>query len=126
MLFKPWVYGECKIESADSVNGIVSVTKPSAVIAIDTLGCLGIDKLFSSFQLSTAGITPGEAVGNARTRLDEKTLGVPVITLGVPLISVDPEEEVCVTPKEIDIVVDVAANVLSESILTAIDKTVYP
>ena len=125
MLFKPWVYGACKIESADSVKGIVSVTAPTVILAIDALGCLGIDKLFSSFQLSTSGITPGEAVGNARVRLDRAFLGVPVVSIGVPLISVNPSEEVCVTPKDVDVVVDHTAKILSSAIATAIDKKVF-
>ena len=120
LLFKPNVYGQCGIESADSVKGIVDITHPSAVITIDSLGCIGVEKLYSSFQLTTAGITPGEAIGNDRKRIDEKTLGVPVISLGAPLICYpDPTDPVCVTPKEIDLIVDVCAEVLARATIRA-------
>ena len=60
--------------------------KPSAVIAVDALASRSTDRLCRSVQISNAGIVPGSGVGNARQALDERTLGVPVIAVGVPTV----------------------------------------
>ena len=39
-----------------------------------------------SVQLADTGITPGSGVGNARAALDQRSLGVPVIAVGVPTV----------------------------------------
>ena len=37
-------------------------------------------------QLSDTGIVPGSGVGNHRAALDRETLGVPVLSIGVPTV----------------------------------------
>mgnify|MGYP004526941413 FL=1 len=42
--------------------------------------------MFSTFQITDAGIEPGAGVGNKRSALNNETLGVPVIAIGVPTV----------------------------------------
>lgn len=122
-LFKPSVYGLSGLECADILSSIIEKYAPSVVVTVDTLGAIGIEKLCASIQLNTAGITPGEAMGSGRKRLDEKSLGAPVLSLGVPLIAYPEtlnDSALWVTPKEIDVVVRLCAAILSQSIRNVI------
>ena len=38
-------------------------------------------------QLADTGIVPGSGVNNARAALDRQTLGVPVLSIGVPTVA---------------------------------------
>ena len=60
-------------------------------------------------QLSNAGIVPGSGVGNDRAELCERTLGAPVIAIGVPTVvdaacfsSDEAARGMFVTPRDID------------------------
>lgn len=120
MLFKPSVYGLTRIESVDVINGIVNVVKPSSIIAVDTLCCLNDKNLYSSIQISDAGIIPGGGLGNPRPAITQKSLGVPVISIGIPLISYSQynlNPNYCITPKEIDIIVKLCSKVIANGIL---------
>ena len=46
----------------------------------------GTTRGLRTVQLADTGITPGAGVGNARAALNEHTLGVPVIAIGVPTV----------------------------------------
>lgn len=56
------------------------------IIAIDSLCSKNVDRINKSIQISDTGIVPGAGVGNARDELSEKSLGIPVIALGVPTV----------------------------------------
>lgn len=125
MLFKPSVYALTKIESADIINGIAKVSRPDVIIAVDTLCCLNTDKLYSTIQITDAGIIPGSGLVNPRTPITKATLGVPVISIGMPLISYSANNlnpDSCVTPKEIDIIVKIASRIIANGIFKSINK----
>ena len=54
--------------------------------AVDALAAGRLSRLLRTVQLADTGITPGAGVGNARAALNERTLGVPVIAVGVPTV----------------------------------------
>ena len=56
------------------------------MIAVDAVASCEPERLCAAVQLSTAGITPGSGVGNARAAIDRTTLGVPVLAIGVPTV----------------------------------------
>lgn len=125
MLFKPSVFGLTRIESADIINGIVNVVKPSSIITVDTLCCLNDKNLYSSIQISDAGIIPGGGLGNPRPAITQKTLGLPVISIGIPLISYSQDNldpNYCITPKEIDIIVKICSKLIAKGITAHILK----
>lgn len=82
----PGVLGTTGIESAEIIRGIVDKVKPKMILAIDSLCSKNVSRINKSIQISDTGIVPGGGVGNARDELSEKTLGIPVIALGVPTV----------------------------------------
>jgi spore protease len=65
---------------------VVAATKPAAVIAVDALVSRRTSRLGRTVQLADTGIVPGSGVNNARFAVDRRTLGVPVISMGVPTV----------------------------------------
>lgn len=82
----PGVLGTTGIESAEIIKGIVDKVQPKMIIAIDSLCSKNVSRINKSIQISDTGIVPGGGVGNARDELSEKTLGIPVIAIGVPTV----------------------------------------
>ncbi|MCF3941821.1 GPR endopeptidase [Oceanobacillus alkalisoli] len=82
----PGVMGITGIETSDIVQGIVEKFEPDFVIAIDALASRSIERVNETIQLSDSGIHPGSGVGNKRKELSQKTLGIPVIAIGVPTV----------------------------------------
>ena len=82
----PGVLGTTGIESAEIIRGIVDKVKPKMIIAIDSLCSKSVSRINKSIQISDTGIVPGGGVGNARDELSEKSLGIPVIAIGVPTV----------------------------------------
>ena len=68
------------------MNGIIENIKPKLIIIIDALASRSIDRISSTIQISDTGIVPGAGVGNTRKEISQKTLGVPVIAIGVPTV----------------------------------------
>lgn len=82
----PGVLGTTGIETGEILKGIVEKVKPDAIIAIDALISKDISRLFKTIQISDTGITPGAGVGNSRKEISKKTMGIPVIAVGVPTL----------------------------------------
>lgn len=83
----PGVLGTTGLESAETVRALVERAEAAAVIAVDAIAARDTGRLCSTVQISDTGICPGSGVGNHRNALDESTLGVPVIALGVPTVT---------------------------------------
>lgn len=82
----PGVLGTTGIESAEVVRGIVEKTGPACVVVVDALASRSVDRLCTAIQLTDTGITPGSGVGNRRAAFDRRSLGVPVVAVGVPTV----------------------------------------
>ena len=82
----PGVLGTTGIETVEILKGIVENTHPKLVIVIDALASRSIERISSTVQISDTGIIPGGGVGNARAEISEKTLGIPVIAIGIPTV----------------------------------------
>jgi len=82
----PGVLGITGIETMEILKGIVDNVKPKMLIVIDALASRNIERISSSIQLSDTGIVPGAGVENARKEISEKTLGIPVVALGIPTV----------------------------------------
>ncbi|MFD0871499.1 GPR endopeptidase [Paenibacillus residui] len=82
----PGVLGITGIESSEIVKGIVEMTKPDLVIAIDALASRSLERVNTTIQIADTGIHPGSGIGNKRKGLTEEILGVPVIAIGVPTV----------------------------------------
>jgi len=129
----PGVLGTTGIETAEIIKGTVEHVKPAVVIAVDSLAGRKMERIANTIQISNTGISPGAGIGNNRNVLSKETLGVPVIAVGVPTVvsaktlvtdiigRLDEDdnlkyENVIVTPKEIDEVIDMNAQIISNGI----------
>ena len=137
--FAAGVMGVTGVETAEVVTGMASVLKPDLIVAVDALASSESDHVGTMVQLNDTGISPGAGVGNFRMGLSKRTLGIPVIAVGIPLVltaesilysglvQMNAEElflkakrglgsgflSMCVTPKDIDAMVKDGAAILS-------------
>lgn len=138
----PGVLGQTGIETGEIIRGVVDRIKPACVITVDALASRELSRLGCTVQMSDTGISPGSGVGNARKRLDYSTLGVKVVSIGVPTVvdgatlahdlidkdkpysySVLPQSEsMMVTPKEIDLLIERASKLVAMAINTALQE----
>ena len=135
------VSAQTGLETAEIVRGLVSTTAPDLVLAVDALAARDSRHLAATVQLSDTGIQPGSGIGGARPALTKKTVGVPVLAIGVPTVVETgtlvrdalsrfgigedmPEftellhggKSFFVTPKEIDLLLPILASLLADSI----------
>jgi spore protease len=82
----PGVLGITGIETSEIVFGVVEKSKPDFVIAIDALASRALHRVNTTIQIADTGIHPGSGVGNKRKAIDKATLGIPVISVGVPTV----------------------------------------
>lgn len=127
MLCRTGVLGTTGIESAAQIKALCERFKPDCVIAIDALAGVELNRLCHSFQVSSSGISPGSGVGNNRQELSFQSLGVPVVSIGVPTVidaaqySDLPElKGMFVTPRDIDSAVRSAGRLIGYGINLAI------
>ncbi len=123
------VLGKTGIETAEIIKALTDKIKPDLIIAVDALAAGSTSRLFRTVQLTNKGISPGSGVKNSRKEISEKTMGIPVIAIGVPTvvdIGVIAEEsgakksentaDMILTPKDSDILCKKISEILSRSI----------
>ena len=81
------VAGETGIEAYELTKAAVNTAKPQVVITVDALSARDTARLGTSIQITDTGIAPGSGIGNRRMAISRKTLGVPVISIGVPTVA---------------------------------------
>ncbi|MCQ2407020.1 MAG: GPR endopeptidase [Oscillospiraceae bacterium] len=126
------VLGQTGIETAELIAALRTPVEPACIIAVDALACSDLSRLGTTIQISDAGISPGSGVQNRRAELSRKTLGIPVIAVGVPTV-VDlhtilrqgggqPEQlpNMMVTPRDIDKLLHHAARLIALSLNLAL------
>ena len=110
----PSVFGKTGLESASVVKGVAAEFRPDLVLCVDTL-CTGrMERLSRAVQITDGGVVPGGGVGNRRLPICRETLSVPVLSVGVPLLTSVAGR--VVTPKEIDLLVPRFASVLAAGV----------
>ncbi len=117
------VTGKTGIESAEQIKCIAEKTGVDFIIVIDSLACSDTNRLCRTIQITDSGISPGAGVGNSRKELNEATTGKKVIAIGVPTV-IDYEaetENLMVTPRNIDILVDEFAETIGYGISHALN-----
>lgn len=138
----PGVLGQTGMETLEITSAITQGLKPAAVLVIDALAARSVRRLGRTIQLADCGLSPGSGVRNARQPLNQETLGVPVISLGIPtvvdaatLISdfMEMEDsqqargeiparahEMVVTPRDIDALIERASTQISLAVNAAL------
>ncbi len=141
----PGVLGQTGMDVVEVIEGIIKKIRPVAVIVIDALASMESKRLGTTIQISNTGISPGSGVGNKRPGINKETIGIPVISIGVPTV-VDAQtmatdilesmgksenlkikektnprgESMMVTPREIDLLIERASKLLAMSINAAL------
>ncbi len=136
----PGVLGQTGTESSEIVRGVCSVVSPAAIIVVDALAAGDVARLGRTVQVADSGISPGAGVGNHRNPLTAAAFGIPVIGIGVPTV-VDAAtiaatggadtvpkalQNLIVTPKEIDLVINRAARLIAAGINAALQPAFSP
>lgn len=138
----PGVLGQTGMETGEILEGMVRKIRPAALIVADALASRRLSRLGCTIQMSDTGITPGAGVGNARREISRRTLGVPVIAIGIPTVvdaatlcydlvgehaAAEPRgAEMIVTPKEIDLLIARAAKLLGHAVNCALQPHYSP
>lgn len=126
------VLGDTGIETAEIIRGVVAQTKPSVVLVVDALAASSTSRLGTTVQFSDTGIAPGSGVGNHRNELSHQTLGVPVISIGIPtvvstsVISGNSSDNAFVTPREIDRITQQGAKLIGMGINICFQPSIDP
>lgn len=140
----PNVSANTGIDSFEITKSVIDRIKPSVVIAVDSLAASSFKKVGKVFQLTDAGIRPGSGVGRGTNMFDKEGLGIPVIAVGVPLVVTvynivrhfvsgadisDSErrelETLCVTPKNIETLIDFSSQIISGAINNAAENYTF-
>ncbi len=137
----PGVLGCTGMEAFEVLKAIVAQIRPAAVLAVDALAARSPARLGCTVQISSAGISPGAGVGNSRPRIDESTLGVPVVSMGIPTVvdaatlardlagDVDTQKveprgaPMMVTPREIDLIINRGSHLLAMGVNRALNPS---
>jgi spore protease len=82
----PGVMAQTGMETSEILRGIIKETKPEVLIVIDALSARSSHRLNSTIQICDTGIQPGAGIGNHREGMNEKSMGIPVIAIGVPTV----------------------------------------
>lgn len=125
----PSVLGKTGIEAFELIKAITEKIKPQAIIVIDALAAGSVKRVFKTVQLTNSGIAPGSGVKNSRKEISIKTLGIPVVAVGVPTVveaGIIAEElsgnknnqnfDMILTPKDSDILCEKLSQVISEAL----------
>ena len=82
----PGVMAQTGMEGVEIIKGIIEATQPEILIVIDALAARSTKRLNRTIQVTDTGIHPGAGVGNYRNELTKKTLGIPVVAVGIPTV----------------------------------------
>lgn len=140
----PGVIGQTGIDCGDLIAGWIGQDHPDLLVVIDALAAKSVDRLCCTVQLSDSGIVPGSGVGRHRREISQKTMGIPVLSVGVPTVvdsatmlvdalekaRLDPTPKVeslldgyqpfFVTPTECDRLTEALADLLADSLTLAL------
>lgn len=141
----PGVMGNTGIQTSEIISAVSEIVKPQYIIVIDSLMSKSIKRVGSSIQISNTGITPGSGITGINNSIDSDSTGATVISLGVPMVvdmatitndalskiennddekgeryhqiaNVLDTENYIVTPKDIDELIEIMSEIISESI----------
>ena len=141
----PGVMGKTGVQTSEIVSSVSKIVSPKYIIVIDSLMSKSMQRVGNSIQLSNTGIIPGSGINGYNKKIDENTTEAKVISIGVPMvvdiatitndaISIIENKEdndlerykkiaktldmqnYIVTPKDIDELIDLMSEVISDGI----------
>ena len=118
----PGVEGDSGVDSALVCASVAAAISPSVVIAVDALCARSQTRLGTTVQISDTGIFSGSGVGARKYEISKATVGAPVISVGIPtvidsgIVSETSGERLLVTPREVNALVTVGADIIASGI----------
>ncbi|MEG2174443.1 MAG: GPR endopeptidase, partial [Oscillospiraceae bacterium] len=137
----PGAMGQTGLEAAEIIRAVVKAFPFRAVVAVDALAARSMQRLGMTVQLADSGIAPGAGVMNRRVELSQRTLGLPVVSLGIPTVvdaatlladfapACDANEAasgLIVTPRDIDRIISDGARLLARGLNRALQPSLSP
>ena len=141
--FIPGVKGNTGLDTVEIINSLVQVSKADFIIVIDSLKTSSLKRLNKSIQLSNTGLK----IKDYDYKINSKTIGKPVISIGVPTVvdtnviiyeslkdiiddvilknAVNNNYNLMVTPKDIDFIINDLADIISYGINKVLHKKTY-
>ena len=84
--FAPGVRAQTGMETLSLVRAARQVCRAQLVVLVDTLAARSADWLCKTVQLADVGVRPGSGIGARTSAIVQRQLGVPVMTVGVPML----------------------------------------
>ena len=81
---EPGVLGQTGIETKKIIESVSKEINPECLILIDSYVTESFDYLNKSIQITDEGIIPGSGLYNYNDEISKKTMGIPVIVIGIP------------------------------------------
>lgn len=85
-VLNPGVMASTGMETFDIIKGIIGQIHPDFIIVVDALAASSIERVNKTIQITDTGIHPGSGIGNHRVEVSKRTLGIPVLALGIPTV----------------------------------------
>ena len=135
----PGVLGITGMETNDIISAIAKKTNPDLIIVIDALASSSPKRISTTIQITDTGINPGSGISNNRKEISKKSLGTPVIAIGVPTVvdllsiakyiypdmkSTEIGKDFFVTPKEIDKLIENMSKIIANGINLSLHKNI--
>ena len=126
---EPGVLGETGIMTNKIIKSVVDEIKPDLVILIDSFVSGNINYLNKTIEVTDFGLNPGGGLKGINEKIDNETLGIPVIVIGVTTsieVKFTNEENKNFIPyllssKDVDDYVNKISLIVGESINASID-----
>lgn len=109
----PGVMAQTGMEAVTVLKALIDEIKPELLIVIDALAARESDRLNKTIQLADTGITPGSGVGNHRSAINEESVGIPVLAIGVPTVIAVPT----IVNDAMDVLVDAIGKQSAKNVL---------
>ncbi len=138
--FAAGVSGLTGIDSFEVVKGLKEQVNPDLIICVDALCAFRTDRIGRAYQISNTGIRAGGGAGKpSKYKIDEDSMGVPVISIGVPFVvsarkmlldaaggntdfdPISPEEDMFVTPRDVDAILAESSEVIASALNSALN-----
>ncbi len=120
---EPGVLGQTGIDTKRIIKSVVNEIKPDYLIIIDSFVSKDINAIQRTIQITSEGITPGSGIMGINSKIDEKTLGLPIIVIGVPtaLETIINKQKLILSTNNVDKYVAEISKIIS----TAINNCLY-
>lgn len=120
---EPGVLGETGIDTFKIIQSVVDEIRPNCLILIDSFVTDSVDMIGTTILLTDEGLTPGSGIKGNNATICEKTLGIPILTVGIPTAveiflktKKGEEKSYLLSPADIDIFVKEISEIIGQSI----------